>query len=141
MVLRDLRLLSFENRGINTVIINIKKFIDRIKSKRLAEKLFGDKQEITWLKHTDWEYTCMTLTRDGKMSWKDEDLYDHDTTCFIGTFTLSGTEKQFTVTAKGESTAYFDRYKDSQSSHRDNDATKKFESSRFTGAGFTVTYK
>ena len=119
----------------------MKAFTDAIGNKLLAEKLFGDKQEITWLKNADWQYTCMTLTRDGKMSWKDEDLYDHDTICFVGTYTLSGTEKQFTVAAKGKSSAFFDRYKDTQSAHFDNDVTEKFESGKFTGAGFTVTYK
>lgn len=107
----------------------------------LASKLFGDKQEITWLKDSDWEYTRMTLTRDGRIDWKDEDTYDHDTTCFTGSYSLSGTEAEFTVTARGESSAFYDRYKDTQSAHHKRDSTESFSSKRFTGEGFSVTRK
>ena len=119
----------------------VKPFGDTIGDVELAEKLFGDAEEITWLKDCDWEYTRMTLTRDGKMDWKDEDTWDHDTICFSGTYTLAGTEAEFTVTGSGDSRAYFDAYKDTQSSHHHKAVTERFESSRFTGEGFTVTRK
>ena len=119
----------------------MKPFTEAIGDVELAERLFGDKEEITWLKDTRWEYSRMTLTRDGKIDWKDEDKYDHDTTYFTGTYTLTGTEKAFTVIGRGEARAYYDAYKDTQSRHHDKGVTKSFESSRFTGEGFTVTYR
>ena len=116
-------------------------FTNAIGDVQLAEKLFGNKKAITWLKNTDWEYTCMTLTRDGKMSWRDEDKYDWDTTTFVGSYTLAGTKAQFTVTGYGDATAHFDANKDSASSHFDKKVTSSFSSDRFTGPEFTITYK
>lgn len=108
---------------------------------KLVEKLFGDKEEITWLKDTDWDYTRMTLTREGRIEYKDEDKYDHDTTSFSGTYTLVGTETDFTVIGLGEARAYYDAYKDTQSRHHDKDVTRRFESSSFTGEEFAMICK
>jgi hypothetical protein len=116
-------------------------FTSAIGDVQLAEKLFGHYTEITWLKNTDWDYSCMTLTRDGEIRWKDEDKYDHDTTTFVGNYTLEGTEEQFTVIGHGDSTAHYDAYRGSPSSHFDKNTTTRFESARFTGPESTVTYK
>ena len=119
----------------------MKSFSKAIGDVKLAQRLFGDKQEITWLKDADFEYTRMTLTRDGRMDWKDEDTYDHDTTTFTGTYALVDTEAEFTVIGRGDARAFYDRYKDTQSSHFKTDVTERFESSRFTGEGFAISYK
>ncbi len=116
-------------------------FTHTIGNVQLAEALFGKHTEITWLKNTDWEYTCMTLTRDGKISWKDEDKYDWDTTTFVGSYSLAGTVAHFTVTGFGEATAHYDANKGSDSSHFDKEVTSSFSSERFTGPEFTITYK
>ena len=83
----------------------------------------------------------MTLNRDGRIDWKAEDKYDHDTTYFSGTYTLVGIETEFTVIGLGEARAYYDRYKDTQSRHHDKGVTRRFESSSFTGEDFTMTRK
>ena len=116
-------------------------FTSAIGDMQLAEKLFGNHREITWLKDADWDYSCMTLTRDGKMRWKDEDKYDHDTTTFKGSYTLAGTEAHFTVTGVGDATAHYDAYRGDPSNHFDKNITTSFDSERFTGVEFTVTYK
>jgi hypothetical protein len=108
---------------------------------QLAETLFGDHREITWLKDADWDYSCMTLTRDGKIHWKDEDKYDHDTTTFEGSYTIEGSEAHFTVTGYGDETSHFDAYRGDPSSHFDKKVTTSFDSDRFTGEEFSVTYK
>jgi hypothetical protein len=107
----------------------------------LAEKLFGNFKEITWLKNTDRDYSCMRLARNGEIRWKDKDKYDHDTTSFVGSYTLAGTEEQLTVTGHGDSTAHYDAYRGSPSSHFDKNTTTHFDGAHFTGREFTVTYK
>ena len=42
-------------------------FTSTIGDVQLAEKLFGNFTEITWLKNTDGDYSCMTLTRGGEI--------------------------------------------------------------------------
>lgn len=107
----------------------------------LVKQLFGDYQEITWLKDALYEYTCMTLTRDGKISWKDRDAFDGDTTSFSGTYTLVGQKDKFTVIGKGSYTALYDPMEKTESYRKDSDVRKIFPSSDFTGEGFIVTYK
>ena len=119
----------------------MKPFAEAIGDLELAQKLFGDKQEITWLNDEEWAYTRMTITRDGQMSWKDEDKWDWDTTLFTGTYTLTGTEEEFTITGTGKSEAYYDAYKDTASAHRDQGVTQAFSSERFTGPDFSVSYR
>ena len=108
---------------------------------KLAAELFGDKDEITWLQDDDCVYHRITLTRDGRIDCKDEDKWDHDTTYFAGTYSLTGTKEAFTVIGVGEATAYYDSYKSTKSEHHDEAVTQRFESSSFTGDGFVVTYK
>ena len=116
-------------------------FTDAIGDVQLAKKLFDTHREITWLKDTRWDSSCLTLTRDGKMHWKDEDKYDHDTTTFEGSYTLEGTPEKFTVTGYGDATAHYDAYRGSPSNHFDKKVSAIYKSERFTGPEFTVTYK
>jgi hypothetical protein len=53
---------------------------------------------------------------DGEIRWKDKDKYDHDTTSFVGSYTLAGTEEQLTVIGHGDSTAHYDAYRGSPTS-------------------------
>ena len=108
---------------------------------KLAADLFGDKDEITWLRDDGCDRRRMTLTRDGRIDFEEEDKWDHDTTSFRGTYTLTGTIEAFTVIGVGEATAYYDSHKSDASQHHDSSVTKRFESTSFTGDGFVVTYK
>ena len=119
----------------------VKPFTSAIGDVELATKLFGHSQVITWLKEDRWDYSRMTLSRDGKIDWKDEDKYDHDTTYFSGTYTLKGTMKKFTVIGRGKATAHYNANKGTDSSHFDKDVTREFASTDFTGEGFTITHK
>ena len=120
---------------------NSKAFPEAIGNVKLAKELFGENQEITWLQDTEAQYSRMTLTRDGKISWKDEDKWDHDAFYFCGSYSLIGSKEKFTVIGRGDSSAYLDWYKKTESSHHDKNVIKNFESSSFTGKGFTVICK
>jgi len=119
----------------------VKPFTWEIGDVELATRLFGNSQEITWLKEDSWNYDRMPLSRDGKIDWKDEDKYDHDTTYFSGTYTLEGTMEKFTVIGRGKERSHYDANKGTDSSHFKEDVTRKFASTDFTGEGFTITYK
>jgi len=105
---------------------------------KLLTALFGKGSSIDWCKREEWYEHTLTITRDGEMFWRSEDMYDHESDTLDGTYVLKGSIEKWRIVAKGAKGVLLDPYSHSTSYTRSR-AKRKWYRSELESFTMTVT--